>query len=285
MRRTLAVGIAQFRVGESVPENVKAAIDAVREASASGADILCLPELFAYRYFPQRRDTPMTVIKDHARLFGSIVEELRSACKTYQICLVAGSLVEEEGGKYYNTSVVIDENGNVVGRYRKTHIPRDECYYEDLYFTPGDSELRPFQVRGAGIGVLICFDQWFPEPARAYALNGADVVFYPTAIGWVSGVTQTEGDWKEAWEVVQRGHAVANSVAVVAANRTGVEGRIEFWGSSFIADQFGSVIAKMGVEEEGVLVRRVDLELGARIREGWGFFSCRRPELYARVIA
>ncbi|MEN3047745.1 MAG: nitrilase-related carbon-nitrogen hydrolase [Candidatus Caldarchaeales archaeon] len=284
MRRTLSVGISQFRVRESVSENVKAAVDFVREASASGADVLCLPELFAYRYFPQHRDVPQSVIEDYAQLFTPILEELRSACRTYGICLVAGSLVEREGEKYYNTSVIIDERGRVEGKYRKTHIPGDECYHEDLYFSPGDSKLRPFLVREAKVGVLICFDQWFPEPARAYALNGAEVIFYPTAIGWVSGVTQTEGDWREAWEVVQRGHAIANSVAVVAVNRTGEEGRIAFWGSSFIADQFGSVVARMGVDEEGVLVRRVDLNLGERIREGWRFFSCRRPELYGRVV-
>lgn len=275
--------MAQFRVRESTPKNVEVAKDLIREASSLGADVVCLPELFAYRYFPQRREVSQSALQEYAHSFNAVVDELRSACRLYGVSLVAGSLVESDELRYYNTSVLIDSSGRVVGKYRKTHIPGDECYHEDLYFTPGSSEFKPFQLHGVNVGALICFDQWFPEPVRAYTLNGAEVIFYPTAIGWVSGIEQTEGDWKDAWELVQRGHAVANSVLVVTVNRTGVEGRITFWGSSFIADQFGCVIARMGIEEEGVVVRRTDLNLGEKIREGWRFLSCRRPELYSRV--
>ncbi|MCS7094900.1 MAG: acyltransferase [Thaumarchaeota archaeon] len=283
MEQALAVGIAQYRMRGNVAENVEVAKALISEACSLGAEIVCLPELFAYYYFPQKREIPRSKLQEFARYFTSIVEELREVCISHEVSLVAGSLVENHENSYYNTSVLIDENGNVVGKYRKTHIPSDECYHEDSCFDAGSHDFRPFMLRGVEVGVLICFDQWFPEPVRAYALNGAKLVFYPTAIGWVSGIAQTEGNWKEAWEVIQRGHAIANSVPIVTVNRIGVEDRITFWGSSFIVDQFGSVIARMGIEEEGVVVRRVDLRLGEKIREGWGFFRGRRPELYSRV--
>jgi agmatine deiminase len=179
---------------------------------------------------------------------------------------------------------VFRKDGTLLGHYRKTHIPHDEGFFEQNYFTPGDSGFVVFDTGIAKIGVLICYDQWFPEAARAMALAGAEVIFYPTAIGAVEGLPQSEGDWQTSWEAVQRGHAIANNVAVAAINRVGTEGRSMFWGGSFLYDAFGKLIAHGGNGEE-IVVGTVDLELNSIVREGWGFFRNRRPEAYGALTS
>jgi agmatine deiminase len=178
--------------------------------------------------------------------------------------------------------VVFDEKGKMLGRYRKMHIPHDPNFYEQSYFTPGDG-YRVFTTKHGRIAVLICYDQWYPEAARISALMGADILFYPTAIGLVEGVAQDEGDWQDAWTTVQRGHAIANGVAVAAVNRVGREGQMTFWGGSFVSSQFGTLLAKGGAKDELVLAK-VDIGLGKRVREGWRFFHNRRPETYSRLL-
>ncbi len=279
-RKEVRVGIVQMRMVEEVAGNVRKAVELVRDAASQGAEFVCLPELFPFRYYPQHPLPDPAVLEGGASSWHGIVAELSKAAERHGVVLVGGSLIERGENGYWNTAPVLGPDGSVIGTYRKTHIPEDECYHESRYFLPGDGPIRPFEARGVRFGVLICFDQWFPEPARALTLQGAEIVFYPTAIGWVEGIEQSEGDWREAWETVQRGHSIANGLSVVAVNRTGSEGRMTFWGSSFVTDAFGTVLCRMGSDEEGVAVRRVDLSKSQTVREGWGFLRCRRPELY-----
>ncbi|MEM1954869.1 MAG: nitrilase-related carbon-nitrogen hydrolase [Nitrososphaerota archaeon] len=284
MSRTLSVGLIQMKMEPEVRRNVTKAVELIGDAAAQGAEFVCLPELFPFRYVAQDPVPDERTLEEFSALYGHFVSALSDAARKHGVVVIGGSLIERSERGYWNSAPVIGPSGEVIGTYRKTHIPDDECYYESRYFVPGDGPIRPFEEAGVKFGVLICFDQWFPEPVRALVLQGAEIVFYPTAIGWVDGIEQSEGDWREAWETVQRGHSIANGISVVAVNRTGREGRIAFWGSSFVTDAFGNVLCRMGVDEEGVAVRRVDLRRSQQVREGWGFIRCRRPELYRSVI-
>jgi agmatine deiminase len=204
--------------------------------------------------------------------------------KKRKIVIIAPLFERGKDGKFYNSAVVIDSNGEMMGTYRKAHIPQDPYFYEKNYFEAGDSDYKVFETTFARIGVLICYDQWFPEPARINALKGAEIVFYPTAIGYVKGYTSADGDWHEAWETVQRAHAIANGIHVVAVNRVGEEGELEFWGGSFVCDSFGKVLAEASITKEEVLVVTVDLAHNKRIQEGWGFLRNRRPGTYQQLV-
>jgi predicted amidohydrolase len=279
-RREVTLGLVQMAMGDDQDANVSKAIAMIAEASRGGASIVCLPELFAYRYFPQEKgaDTRAEPVP------GPTTERLSEAARESRITLVGGSLYERApGGRLYNTSAVFDERGRMLGKYRKVQIPQDESFYEKDYFSSG-SAYRVFRTDAAKVGVLICFDQWYPEPARVNKLMGAEVLFYPTAIGRVDGIEETEGDWKEAWEAVQRGHAISNSMVVAAVNRVGREGRTSFWGGSFVCDQFGKVIARAD-DREQILLASCDLELGRQIEDGWGFLRNRRPATYRRLTS
>ena len=274
----LVVGLVQMSMGESRAENLAKALDMVAEAARKGATIVCLPELFASRYFPQTRGAPVAA----ERIPGPTTRVLSRAAAEAGVVLVGGSVSERAGRRLYNTSAVFDSDGRMLGRYRKVHVPEDESFYEQDYFTPG-RDYRDFRTTAAAVGALICFDQWYPEPARVLRLMGAQAVFYPTAIGTVDGIEQSEGDWQEAWERVQRAHATSNAMVVAAVNRVGREGRMRFWGGSFVADQFGTVVARAD-DREQVLVARCRLSLGREVEEGWGFLRNRRPKTYGRLV-
>jgi predicted amidohydrolase len=276
----LTLGLVQMSMGDDQEANISKAASMVADAARRGASIVCLPELFASRYFPQDRGA-----KPRAEpVPGPTTTRLAEAARESKVALVGGSLFEKAaGGRFYNTSVVFDERGRILGKYRKVQVPQDESFYEKDYFSSGNA-YSVFRTASADVGVLICFDQWYPEPARVNKLMGADVVFYPTAIGRVDGIEETEGDWKEAWEAVQRGHAISNSMVVAAANRVGREGRMSFWGGSFVSDQFGRVLARAD-DREQVLLATCDLGLGRRVEEGWGFLRNRKPATYRRVTA
>jgi len=274
----LTIGLVQMSMGDDREANISKAVTMVAEASRKGASMVCLPELFASPYFPQQRGAraPAEPVP------GPTTRRLAEAARESKVTLVGGSLYEKApGGRFYNTSVVFDEGGRFLGRYRKVQVPQDESFYEKDYFSSGKT-YSVFKTTSADVGVLICFDQWYPEPARVNKLMGADVLFYPTAIGRVDGIEETEGDWKEAWEAVQRGHAISNSVIVAAVNRVGREGRMSFWGGSFVCDQFGRVLARAD-EREQVLLAKCDLGLGSRVEEGWGFLRNRKPRTYRRL--
>jgi agmatine deiminase len=277
--RSVRIGIAQIRVADDVQLNVKKAVRMVETASRMGADVVCLPELFAWRYFPARRGAKAA----SESIPGPTSRALSDAAKNADVVVVGGSIYETSGGHRFNTCAVFDERGAMISKYRKVHIPQDEHFYERDYFTPG-KKYQVAKTKFGRIGTLVCFDQWYPEPARVMRLMGADILFYPTAIGWVEGVRPVEGDWKRAWEAVQVGHAIANSMVICAVNRVGVEGAIEFWGGSFVCDQFGKVLFRAGKEREGVWVVECDLGLADEVEQGWGFLRNRAKKTYSEIV-
>jgi predicted amidohydrolase len=233
--------------------------------------------LFDTPYFPRIHPNSKSLFATES-IPGRTTKVLGDSAKKNKIVLIGGSIFEKSGNKNYNTSVIFDEQGRMLGKYRKVHVPQDEGFYEQDYFASGD-KYPVFQTRFGKIGVLICFDQWFPEAARLLRLKGAEIIFYPTAIGNVKGIDQSEGNWQEAWESVQRGHAIANSVAVSAVNRVSREGDTTFWGGSFVYDQFGKLLLRAG-RKDGVFVVDCDLSKQDDVESGWGFLRNRHPKSY-----
>jgi len=276
----VSIGLIQMTMSDNPSENLNKALSMIREAAERGANAICLPELFMTPYFPQK---PTGRPPHWEKIPGEVTLSLSEAAKRNNVVLVAGSICEYNGKRFYNTSMVFDSDGELLGKYRKMHLPQDECFYEKNYFSPGNLGYRVFESSIGKIGVSICYDQWFPEVARINTLMGADIIFYPSAIGTVEGITQEEGSWREAWITVQRGHAISNATTIVAVNRAGKEGRINFWGSSFICDAFGKILVMGGAEEE-IVIAEVDLELNQRIKSGWGFLENRRPNTYRRIL-
>ncbi len=275
---TVTIGLVQTSVSTDRDRNLARTLDMVRSAIRRGARIVCLQELFRTVYFPQAEDADPDRYAE--TIPGETTDALSALAREHGVVIIVPLYERTDEGEYYNAAVVIDADGRLLPAYRKMHIPYDPLFYEKTYFRPG-GEYRVYDTRYARIAVLICYDQWFPEAARAVALQGADIIFYPTAIGWIAGEeVPTEGDWHDAWETIQRSHAIANSVHVAAVNRVGTEGDLAFWGSSFICDSFGAVIARASDSSEEVLVAAVDLAQNAAVREGWGFFRNRRPDTY-----
>ena len=277
----VTICLIQTAVADNISENLHKTIKEVRMAANKGAQIVCLQELFNTVYFPQYEKCESdrfaeTIPGNTTDLFSKLAKELG-------IVIIVPIFEKASDGDYYNSAVTIDADGSILGVYRKLHIPFDPLFYEKNYFKEGDLGYRVFKTRFASIGILICYDQWFPEAARINALMGADIIFYPTAIGWIEGHHSQDGDWHNAWETVQRGHAIANGLHVAAVNRVGKEERLNFWGGSFVSDAFGKILKKASNNREETLIVKVDLSLNERIREGWGFFNNRRPDSYKPI--
>jgi N-carbamoylputrescine amidase len=276
---TVNVALVQMRCTEAKDPNVRKALERIGEAAAAGANIVCLQELFHSQY-PCRSE-------DHARFAeaeaipGPTSEALSQAAREHQV-VVVGSLFERRAaGLYHNTAVVFDADGSLAGQYRKMHIPDDPYYYEKFYFTPGDLGFRSFDTRYGRVGVCVCWDQWYPEAARLTALSGAQMIFYPTAIGWLPAEKEVYGvSQHSAWETMMRSHAIANGVFVAAANRTGQEGELEFWGASFACDPNGNVLARAAHDQEETIVVECDLERIDSVRTHWPFLRDRRIDAY-----
>lgn len=280
------VGLVQMRCDVDSSKNLANAQDAIATAADQGAHVVCLPELFKTLYLCQSEDPARF---DWAEpVPGPTTEALSKQAADRGISIVASLFERRAAGLYHNTSVVLDAHGQIAGRYRKMHIPDDPLYYEKFYFTPGDLGFRSIETEAGRLGVLVCWDQWYPEAARLTALAGAEILFYPTAIGWQfdegEAVDHAQFD---AWQTIQRAHAIANGVFVAAVNRVGhetldgaAEGGIRFWGQSFLADPFGRILAQAPADEEAVLV--VDCDLGAieRTRRDWPFLRDRRIDAY-----
>lgn len=281
MSRQLKIGLVQMAMGPVAEKNREHAAMMVAQAASKGAEVICLPELFTSPYFCA---SPEPNFEYAEPIPGPTSMLLQDLARKHKVWLFGGSIHEKSGDKFFNTTIVCAPTGDVMGIYRKTHIPHDDSFYEKHFFAPGDTGFKVFSHEGTNIGTLICYDQWYPEAARANALLGADIVFYPTAIGTVDGVVQQEGDWQQAWENVQRGHAIANGMVVAAVNRVGKEGEMKFWGGSFICDAFGKTLARAGDAEE-VVVAAVDIDHGKFVKEGWRFFYNRRPETYTILQA
>lgn len=276
------LGLIQMRVGADPRRNLAKAVERIRQGARKGAQIVCLQELFISRYFPQSEDPKFFRLAEP--IPGPTTDSLCRLARAEKIVLVASVFEKRAPGIYHNTAVVIDADGSILGRYRKMHVPDDPCYYEKFYFTPGDLGFPTFKTRYGKIGVLVCWDQWFPEAARLISLSGAQIIFYPTAIGWLSGEPRgTARAQRCAWELIQRGHAVANGVYVAAANRVGREGKLNFWGSSFVVDPFGTIVAHAGEDQEEILLARCDLKKIDETRQNWPFLRDRRIDAYGAI--
>lgn len=280
-RRPVAVGLIQMTCSRSPRENLAKALDRIRRAAKSGAQIVCLQELFRSRYFCQSEDDGQFELAES--IPGPTSKALSQAAAAAKIVLVGSIFERRAEGLYHNTAVIFDANGKLLSKYRKMHIPDDPCYYEKFYFTPGDSSpgFQACQTDAAKIGALVCWDQWFPEAARLTALAGAQMLFYPTAIGWHRkdplGIKTEQAD---AWELIQRSHAVANGCFVCSVNRIGREDNLEFWGGSFVSDPFGKIIAKASHDKEEILIADCDLEKIDWTRRHWPFLRDRRVDAY-----
>jgi N-carbamoylputrescine amidase len=268
-----------MRCSSDPDANLQRAVAGIESAAEKGAQVICLPELFRSLYFCQVEDAALFDLAE--TIPGPSTERLSELARQLGVVLVVPLFEKRAPGLYHNSAVVIDADGELVGRYRKMHIPDDPNFYEKFYFTPGDLGFPTFDTRFGRIGVLICWDQWFPEAARLSALAGAQILFYPTAIGWHAHEKESHGvEQHRAWETVQRGHAVANGLFVAAVNRVGVEGSLEFWGRSFLVDPMGTHLA-LADDSEQVLVVDCDFERIEQIRRGWPFLRDRRIDAYA----
>jgi agmatine deiminase len=277
----LTVALIQIEVRPDINENLKTALARVETAAQKGAQIICLPELFRTRYFPQQVGTHVDQFAETVP--GESTEAFVRLARQYAAVIIVPVFERSPSGRFYNTAVVIDADGSLHAPYHKIHIPQDPGFFEKCYFYPGE-HYAVHTTRYGRIAVLICYDQWFPEAARCVALDGAEMIFYPTAIGNPCAEPPGEGDWQEAWELIQRSHAIANSVHVAAANRVGQEGDIRFFGGSFICDAFGKLLAHAGDTEE-IIFARIDVGMNTAIRDSWGFFRNRRPDTYSTLCA
>lgn len=279
----LRIALVQMSCEAEPRRNLDKALARIDEAAARGARVICLQELFRSRYFCQSEEARSFDLAEPVP--GPTTEALSAAAAARKIVIVGSIFERRTEGIYHNTAVVLDADGRLAGRYRKMHIPDDPHYYEKFYFTPGDLDFTAHRTAHATVGALVCWDQWFPEAARLVALAGAQIVFYPTAIGWERGeVEPVRRRQLQAWETVQRGHAIANGMFVAVANRVGAEDSLEFWGNSFVVDPFGEVITRAGAVAEEILVADCNLGLIEETRRNWPFLRDRRIDAYGDLL-
>jgi N-carbamoylputrescine amidase len=281
-------GLVQMSCSPSPDENLQKATAMVEDAAHRGAEVICLPELFQSQYFCQREDIALFDLAETVP--GPTTETLGKVAKARGVVIVAPLFERRAPGIYHNSAAVIDAGGEVVGLYRKMHIPDDPAYYEKFYFTPGDLGFRAFNTQVGRIATLICWDQWYPEGARLTALQGPSILFYPTAIGWHPAEKEQFGPSQhDAWRTIQRGHAIANGVYVAAINRVGLEktssacAGLEFWGSTFICDPFGVVLAEASTNREETVLAEIDLARIEDVRRNWPFLRDRRIDAYTEI--
>jgi N-carbamoylputrescine amidase len=285
-RKFLSVGLVQKRILPDAAQNLAQMITSVIEAKRSGADLIVLPELFHAPYFCQTHDPEAFELAESVA--GPSVSALRAVAQQERVTIVVPFFEKRAAGLYHNSLVVVGPEGETLGHYRKAHIPDDPQFEEKYYFAPGEGDFEPIQTPAVLLGTLICYDQWFPEAARLMALGGAELLAYPTAIGWLAEEKDALGEEQlDAWETMQRSHAIANGVFVAAVNRVGEEltkgKRLEFWGNSFVCDPSGRVLGRLGTDE-GVLVVECDLSAIEEQRRWWPFLRDRRPDAYAGLL-
>ncbi len=286
----VTLGVVQMRCSADPDENLRRALELTADAADRGAQIICLPELFRSRYFCQNEDSAHFALAEP--IPGPSSDAFAALAKAKGVVIVASLFEKRAVGLYHNTAVVVDGEQGMLGRYRKMHIPDDPRYYEKYYFTPGDLGFRSFETSRGPIGVLVCWDQWYPEAARLTALHGAEILFYPTAIGWHPEEKHSHGEKQHAaWEITQRAHAIANGCFVVAVNRTGFEPEpgaaagqgIQFWGQSFVAAPDGSILARAAQDDEDILIVKIDKKAIFDQRSGWPFLRDRRIDAYENI--
>ena len=278
------VGLVQMSCSSNKEENMQKAIAGIKEAAAKGANIVCLQELFTSLYFCDVEDYENFKLAE--KIPGATTDTLGEVAAACNVVVIASLFEKRTQGIYHNTTAVIDADGKYLGMYRKMHIPDDPAYYEKFYFTPGDLGYKTFDTKFAKIGVLICWDQWYPEASRLTALQGAEILFYPTAIGWATSQDEaTNIEQYNAWQTIQRSHAVANGVHVVSVNRVGIEqnGAMKFWGGSFVSNPFGTLLYKGSHDNEETEVVEIDTDATDRYRTHWPFMRDRRIDSYENI--
>jgi N-carbamoylputrescine amidase len=281
--KKVKIGMVQVACSKDKGENLTKHIEKIREAAQKGAQIICLQELFLSQYFCDVEDYENFNLAEP--IPGPTTVAFEKLAKELNVVIIASLFEKRATGLYHNTTAVIDADGQYLGKYRKMHIPDDPGYYEKFYFTPGDTGYRIFDTKYARIGVLICWDQWYPEAARITALMGAEVLFYPTAIGWAQSQDKdTNEEQYNAWQTIQRSHSVANGVHVVSVNRVGVEGEMLFWGGSFISNPFGRVLYQASHDKEEVYVHEIDLNKTEYYRTHWPYLRDRRIDSYQPIL-
>ena len=280
-KKIIKIGLIQSKVGDNLELNLKKTLKMVENAAEKGAEIICLQELYKTPYFPSKKE--VKVDKFLETIPGESTIAFSVISKKYGCSIILPIYEKAKNGKLYNTVVVLNDKGVVQPSYRKIHIPHDPSFYEKDYFAEGNNGYRLYKHKDTTFAVLICFDQWFPEAARSLKLSGAEMIFYPTAIGNIIGNKPIDGDWHDAWETVMRGHSIANSLPVIAVNRTGIEGNLDFWGQSFATDAFGKVIKRASKNKEEIVIASLDLAMNDYISEDWGFLRNRRPDTYKKI--
>jgi N-carbamoylputrescine amidase len=275
----LPVALIQMSCGADPARNVRTAIDQIARAARGGAKLICLPELFRSLYFCQKQDYKCFQLAEP--IPGPTTQLLSTAAKKHKITLVSSLFEKRAGGLYHNTAVVFGPNGKILGTYRKMHIPDDPGFNEKFYFTPGDTGFQPIDTPVGRLGILVCWDQWYPEAARLMALRGAQILIYPTAIGWARGekkdVCQTQ---RNAWQTIQRSHAIANGLFVLSINRTGREKNLDFWGTSFVSNPMGRVVAEASTSRAEIVRASLQLSETTTTRQHWPFLRDRRVDAY-----
>lgn len=282
------IGLIQISLSKDIDKNLSKAIEWINKAAKKGAEVICLPELFRSQYFCQSENIDYFDLAE--TIPGSSTEAISKAAKQHKVVVLVPIFEKRASGIYHNSLAVINTKGEITGIYRKMHVPDDPAYYEKFYFTPGDLGYKSFKTEFGNIGTLICWDQWYPEGARLTAMQGAAVLFYPTAIGWHPNEKKKHGKSQfESWQTIQRSHAIANGVYVASVNRVGLERQnskaagIEFWGSSFIADPQGVIVAQASSNKEEILIAEVDLSRIEYIRRNWPFLRDRRIDSYKPI--
>jgi len=278
------IGLVQMSCTADKQANIQKAVELIKEAAGKGAQIVCLQELFASLYFCDVENYDNFNLAES--IPGPTSESLSKLAAELHVVIIASLFEKRTKGIYHNTTVVLDADGIYLGKYRKMHIPDDPAYYEKFYFTPGDLGYKVFKTKHANLGVLICWDQWYPEAARITSLMGAEILFYPTAIGWATSQDEeTNTEQYNAWQTIQRSHAVANGVHVVSVNRVGLEqnGAMKFWGGSFISNPFGTILYQASFDQEEVSVVELDLSKTERYRTHWPFLRDRRIDSYLPI--
>ncbi|MGA9405579.1 MAG: carbon-nitrogen hydrolase [Bacteroidota bacterium] len=283
-QRIVKIGLVQMSCVDDPAENMKKAIAGVREAAAKGANIVCLQELFRSLYFCVKEEYKAFALAES--IPGDSTTQFQSLAKELAVVIIVPLFEKRAEGIYHNSAAIVDADGSYLGKYRKMHIPDDPSFYEKFYFAPGDIGFKSWKTKFGTIGVLICWDQWYPEAARLTALSGAEILFYPTAIGWaVNEEAKTREEQFQAWQMIQRSHAVANGIPVVAVNRVGTESGLNFWGASFVANTFGELLHQSSHNKEEVSVVNVDLNRSNVTRTHWPFLRDRRIDAYGGLTS
>ena len=287
MSKKAKIGLIQLKITNNIKRNIENSIKKIRLAAKKKANIICLPELFLTNYFCQSENH--SNFKFAEKIPGPTSKLFCDLAKELSVILMISLFEKKTSGLYHNTSILINEKGKIISKYRKMHIPDDPGYYEKFYFTPGDLGFKSSKTKYGNIGSLICWDQWFPEAARLTVLKGAEILFYPTAIGWHPKEKKKFGkEQLESWITIQKAHAISNGVFVAAVNRVGIEKKgnrkIEFWGNSFVIDPGGNIISKLNSRKEGILICEINLSAIEKARQHWPFLRDRRIDAYKGII-